>query len=113
MRGVDLSETEALIHQPTRLAIMGLLYRQRDVGFARARDALELTDGNLASHATRLEEAGLLEERRALTEDGFEKRYRITRAGSEAFRSYLGTLKAYLGQHETDAPSPEPEPPGA
>lgn len=55
-----------------------------------------LTDGNLASHADRLEEAGLLESRRALTSDGFEKRYQITPEGSRVFRAYLGELRGFL-----------------
>ncbi len=85
-----------LIHQPTRLKIMGLLWQRRDVGFAPARDALGLTDGNLASHAERLEKAGLLESRRALTRDGFQQRYRITKDGHHAFQSYLAALREFL-----------------
>lgn len=93
---MELDEQARLIHQPVRLKIMGLVYKHRDVAFTRARDVLGLTDGNLASHANRLEEAGLLEGRDALTSDGFEKRYRITEAGSRAFKRYLGQLKGFL-----------------
>lgn len=93
---MDLPSDLELIHQPVRLRIMGLLYRHRDVAFTRARDTLGLTDGNLASHADRLEGAGLIEARRALTPQGFEKRYRITPEGSEAFRRYLGELRGFL-----------------
>lgn len=93
---LELTGTAALIHQPTRLAIMGLVYKHRDVSFTRARDALGLTDGNLASHAKRLEEAGLLQERRALRSTGFETRYAITREGSSAFQGYLEQLRSYL-----------------
>lgn len=100
---VDLTGTDALIHQPTRLAIMGLVYKHRDVGFTRARDALGLTDGNLASHASRLEDAGLLEERRALTSSGFETRFKITREGSQAFQTYLDRLRTYLESVEEPA----------
>lgn len=97
---MELTGKTALIHQPTRLAIMGLLYRHRDVAFTQARNVLELTDGNLASHAQRLQEAGLLEERQALTSEGFQKRYRITPDGSQAFQAYLQTLRDYLQTHE-------------
>lgn len=93
---MDLPDDLALIHQPVRLQIMGLLYRSRDAAFTTVRDRLDLTDGNLATHADRLEEAGLLESRRALTSDGFEKRYRITPEGSQAFRDYVDELKGFL-----------------
>lgn len=93
---VDLPDELAMIHQPVRLQIMGLLYRARDLAFTEVRDRLDLTDGNLASHGQRLEEAGLIESRRALTSDGFEKRFRITPVGSRSFRAYVRELKGFL-----------------
>ncbi len=87
---------------------MGLLYKHRDVAFTRVRDTLDLTDGNLASHAKRLEAAGLLESRKALTREGFEARYRITQTGSRAFREYLTHLRAFVDDHGAPAPDPSP-----
>jgi DNA-binding MarR family transcriptional regulator len=75
---------------------MGLLVRHRDVSFLLMRDALGLTDGNLATHARRLEESGFLAARRALARDRFEVRYRITEAGAAAFREYLAWLRSFL-----------------
>lgn len=95
---MDLSEDIELIHQPTRLHIMGVLYRHRDVSYTHVRDLLELTDGNLASHAERLEQAGYLENRRAWSSNGFETRYRITQDGVEAFRTYLRELRQFLDE---------------
>lgn len=85
-----------VIHEPVRLRILGLLYRQTDLGFATLRDALGLTAGNLASHANRLVEAGLVTQRDALTRDGFEKRYQITPQGLADFERYLHALDAFL-----------------
>lgn len=79
---------------------MALLFRHRDLGFTAARDALEVTDGNLATHAKRLEEANFLTARRALTQSGFESRYCITAEGSAAFRAYLEWLRAFLAQSD-------------
>lgn len=106
---MDLAPELELIHQPVRLQIMGLLYRQRDAAFTAVRDRLELTDGNLASHADRLEEAGLLESRRALTSDGFEKRFRITRSGSRAFRAYVEELRGFLAGVDGQPSNPDEE----
>ncbi|MHB8634688.1 MAG: transcriptional regulator [Thermoplasmatota archaeon] len=87
-----------LIHQPVRLRIMALLYKQRDVGFAEGRDALEITGGNLAFHAKTLADAGLVEQRIVLCPYGFETRIKITATGSERFRAYLAALREFLGQ---------------
>jgi DNA-binding MarR family transcriptional regulator len=76
--------------------LMGPLHRHRDVSARAARKALGLTDGNLASHAARLQEAGWLESRRALSPSGFEVRYRITPQGSAAFREHVDELRRML-----------------
>jgi DNA-binding MarR family transcriptional regulator len=85
-----------LLDARARLQLMGLLHRHRDVSARAARKALGLTDGNLASHAARLAEAGWLESRRALSPAGFEVRYRITPAGSAAFREHVQELRRML-----------------
>lgn len=82
--------------------MMGLLYKHRDVSFTRVRDLLHLTDGNLASHAAKLAEAGYLEGRRVLTREGFEMRYRITSQGAEAFHAYLAWLRSVLRELERE-----------
>ena len=87
-----------LLDARARLLLMGLLHRHRDVSARAARRALGLTDGNLASHAGRLEAAGWLESRRALAPTGFELRYRITPAGSAAFRAHLEDLRRLIDQ---------------
>ncbi|ELZ05257.1 transcriptional regulator [Natrialba asiatica DSM 12278] len=99
---MDLPSDLTLIHQPTRLRIMGFLYRHRDVSYTRIRDLLELTDGNLASHAENLEDAGYIETRRAWTQSGFETRYRITQSGVSSFQTYLQELRRFLDEVEPE-----------
>jgi DNA-binding MarR family transcriptional regulator len=86
----------SLLEQFTRLRVMVLLYRHRDLAARRIRDDLGLTDGNLASHAGRLEAAGWLETRNALGRRGFEVRHRITPAGSAAVQEHLARLRRLL-----------------
>jgi DNA-binding MarR family transcriptional regulator len=93
---LDLPERLAVIHQPVRLRMMALLVRHRDVAFTAVRDALGLTDGNLATHAKRLEEAGYVEARRVLAGGRFEVRHRITAVGALAFQDYLAELRRFL-----------------
>lgn len=113
MARVDLPELDPLIHQRTRLQILTLLNRNREVPLALAREQLDLTYGNLAGHSDKLEEAGYLERRRKLTPDGFQVRLRITEQGQRAFEAYLQALRIYLepdtGQPLPDEPDARPE----
>lgn len=78
--------------------LMGLLHKHRDVSAREARRLLGLTDGNLASHAARLEEAGWLVARKALARTGFKVRYSITAEGSAAFVSHVAELRRMLDE---------------
>lgn len=94
-----------LLEARARLMLMGLLHRHRDVSARAARRTLGLTDGNLASHARRLEEAGWLHSRRALAPTGFEVRYRITPEGSAAFRAHVQDLRRMLEDWDGERPT--------
>lgn len=87
---------DPVIHQAARLRIMAALQRNREARFTALRDALGLTDGNLASHAAVLEKAGYVASRRALTPGGFELRYRITPEGAAAVLAYAAELRTLL-----------------
>ncbi len=100
----DVPDLDPRIHQRTRLRIMAMLYRNRRTRATWLRDRLGLTDGNLASHAGRLEAAGLLRIGRALTPQGFQLEYRITPEGDDAFRAYLERLRAVVGLADEAGP---------
>ncbi len=52
---------DRLIHEPGRLAILTVLSAVKDADFVFLQRATGLTKGNLSSHLTKLEEAGLVE----------------------------------------------------
>lgn len=91
-----LPTLDPVIHQPTRLRIMALLFRNRVAAFTWVRDTLGLTDGNLDTHAAKLEQAGYVKRGRALDIGGFQVKMKITAEGDAAFRAYLDGLRAYL-----------------
>jgi DNA-binding transcriptional ArsR family regulator len=59
MREPDLA-LDRLIHEPGRLAILTVLSSARDADFLFLQRATGLTKGNLSSHLTKLEDAGLV-----------------------------------------------------
>lgn len=88
---------DLVIHQATRLQILALLLKNREIAFHALRDALGLTDGNLGTHAAKLIEAGYVESKRVLTPTGFEQRYRLTPRGEQALLAYVAELQSLLG----------------
>lgn len=52
---------DRLIHEPGRLAILTVLSSVRDADFVFLQRTTGLTKGNLSSHLTKLEEAGLVD----------------------------------------------------
>lgn len=104
-----LPTLDPVIHQATRLRIMALLYRNRVASFTWIRDTLGLTDGNLDTHAAKLEEAGYLKRGRALEVGGFQVKMKITPEGDVAFRVYLEALRSYLAiAHGAGDDAPDP-----
>jgi len=58
--GSDELVLDRLIHEPARLAILTVLSSVRAADFVFLQRTTGLTKGNLSSHLTRLEEAGLV-----------------------------------------------------
>ena len=84
------------IHQAQRLRIMATLFAYRQLTYGELRRSLDLSDGNLATHAARLVSAGYVTEGRVLAGTRFEKRFRITPEGAAAFRAYAVAMKQML-----------------
>jgi DNA-binding transcriptional ArsR family regulator len=56
----DDLELDRLIHEPSRLAILTVLTSAHEADFVFLQRTTGLTNGNLSSHLTKLEEAGLV-----------------------------------------------------
>lgn len=87
---------DRLIHEPARLALVATLYVVDSADFTYLATRTHLTDGNLSSHLSKLEQAGYVD-----VEKGFEGRrprttYTLTRAGREAFHRYRANLDRVL-----------------
>lgn len=89
-------ELDPLLHQPTRLRLMLVLYRNRQASAAWLKRTLGLTDGNLFGHARRLVEADYLLQGRVLSADGFAVVLRITPTGTTAIKKYLQAWRTIL-----------------
>jgi hypothetical protein len=79
-----------------RLGIMSVLMVNESVDFARMKELLQTTDGNLASHVAALEK----EEYIIVTKQFVGKKpntsFRATRAGKRAFGDHIDALEKLL-----------------
>ena len=53
-------DLDKLVHEPSRLAILTVLTSAHDADFTFLQRTTGMTNGNLSSHLTKLEEAGLV-----------------------------------------------------
>lgn len=86
-----------------RLGIMSVLMVEDKVDFTTLKEALQLTDGNLASHLRALEEAQYLRVEKQFVGRKPNTTYLATEVGREAFRNHLDALEQLILNNRKDA----------
>lgn len=76
-----------------RMGVMSILLMNVEVSFNELKQLLELTDGNLASHLTNLEENGFVKVHKGFIGRKTNTTYSITKAGEKAFKDHLQALE--------------------
>jgi DNA-binding MarR family transcriptional regulator len=92
---------DELIHQAVRLQIMAALNtlgEESQLDFGALRDLLGVTDGNLATHLRKLEEAGYIQVTKTFVGRRPRTYIAITPAGRQAFAEHVQALKEILGE---------------
>ena len=87
---------DRLIHEPSRLRLVTLLYVVDEADFLYLSDRSGFSAGNISSHMAKLETAGFVE-----VEKGFVGRkprtiYRLTDDGRRAFEDYRTEIQRIL-----------------
>lgn len=90
---------DPLLHQTVRSKLMSLLIANDELPFKALKELLEVTDGNLSSHLTKLEKETYI-----LIEKTFEGKrpktvVKIAPKGREAFDAYIMALKAFIEEN--------------
>jgi DNA-binding transcriptional ArsR family regulator len=91
-----LAEIDRVIHEPARLAIIGLLAAVDSADFLFVQNQTGLTGGNLSSHMSRLEEAGYVEVNKEFVDRIPRTLLRATRKGRAALRQYKRNMQKVL-----------------
>lgn len=79
-----------------RLGVMSVLIVNESVSFNDLKEMLEVTDGNLASHLSTLEENGYIKVHKGFIGRKTNTTYSITKSGDKAFRGHLAALEAMI-----------------
>lgn len=83
-----------------RLGIMSVLMVNDSVDFTTLKSLLDITDGNLASHARGLEELGYIRCEKKFVGRKPNTSYQATELGREAFRQHIQALEAFLNNQK-------------
>lgn len=92
-----LPELNPVIHGKVRLAIMSILSGADEADFSYFKRRLGVTDGNLSTHLSKLEEAKYIAVKRRFIGKKPNTTYRMTAKGRAAFDSYVASITALLG----------------
>lgn len=95
---------DPLIHQSARLQIMAALNalnEESQMEFSALRELLGLTDGNLAAHLRKLEEAGYLAVEKTFVGRRPRTYLSLTAQGRRAFAAHVQALRKIIDLGQT------------
>lgn len=87
---------DRLIHERVRLGIVSALAASPSLTFNDLKRVLNATDGNLSTHARKLEEAGYVSCSKSFVGRVPQTQYSLTNQGREALEHYLEHMEAIL-----------------
>ena len=88
----DHRELDPIMDSRLRVGILAMLLNGDSVDFVRLRDRLESTDGNLAKHLRKLEDAGYVKMEKSFIGRRPRTSYTITDQGREALAKHVQAL---------------------
>lgn len=93
----ELPELDQVVHGQLRLAVLSILSTVEKADFTYLRDRTGSTDGNIAAHLLKLEQAGYISVEKTFLNRKPMSIYRITETGRTALSTYIRNLKKLLG----------------
>ncbi len=91
-------QSDCVIHEKGRLAIMSLLAATPELSFTEIRDTLTMTDGNLTTHIRTLQETGYVSVAKSYQNNRPLTTCTLTTVGRKAFADYINLLEKIVQQ---------------
>lgn len=98
MKKSDAYDFDPVLTSRVRLAILSALVSLDEAEFVQLRDLLQLTQGNLSVHASKLEEAGYLRIDKKFVDRKPVTTFVLTSEGRAALVAHVRQLKKVLGE---------------
>jgi len=89
----EILKLDPVIHAPNRLAILTILANVESANFTFLKEAIGITDGNLNTHLTKLEEHKFIKIKKAFVGKKPQTTCIISEKGRQAFLSYLDKME--------------------
>ena len=94
-----VKDIDKLIHEPARLILMANLFVVESADFLFLMNQTGLTFGNLSSHMSRLESAGLINVEKEFIDKKPNTRLSLTDEGRRAFAEYKDRMRLLFSDH--------------
>ena len=92
----DARDMDRLIYERIRLGIVSALSVNDSLSFTELKALLKTSDGNLSTHARRLEDAGYVSCKKSFSGRTPRTQFKLTAAGKKALSRYLGHMEALI-----------------
>jgi predicted transcriptional regulator len=92
----DIHKLNKAFESRVRLGIMSILMVNDSLDFNSIKDLLQVTDGNLASHAAALEKEGMIHVKKEFVGKKTLTTYSATKVGVRAFEDHLDALEKLI-----------------
>lgn len=90
------NDFDTLIHERTRLAIVSALSANKQLTFNDLKSALQISDGNLSSHARKLEDAAYISCKKEFDGRVPCTKYTLTASGRNALKNYVSHMESLI-----------------
>jgi len=92
----ESGDSDRLVYERIRLGILSALSVNASMSFAELKGLLKTTDGNLSTHARKLEDAGYIFCKKRFSERVPKTEYSLTSKGKRAFEKHLQHMEALI-----------------
>ena len=96
VQGGNSLDLDKLIHERTRLAIVSTLAANKHMSFNDLKSELKISDGNLSTHARKLETAGYVSCKKDFQGRMPRTRYTLTAKGRKALNHYISHMESLI-----------------
>lgn len=92
----DAGDAGRLVYERVRLGILSALSVNPSMSFGELKELLKTSDGNLSTHARRLEDAGYISCRKRFADRVPKTEYTMTSKGRRVFQRHLEHLESLI-----------------